>query len=257
MDKLLNAIHKGILKGINEHSVNMLADIDDDITVNNIAVKDINSKTDANTLYNNYFEYVDLGLPSGIKWAKCNVGATHDYLYGQYFSWGETEENKYHFTNSTYKYAEEETIHTTVRGYACDLKTYEMTKYNKEDGLCQLELADDAARTNMQGRWCLPTVKDFNELLEYTAVQWLENYKGRTAGCLFTSKQNGNTLFLPAAGYIEGVGVFSDEETGYYWTADVCPYDDNTAWYLKFIGAHLQMRTHYRIHGCTVRAVLK
>ena len=101
------------------------------------------------------------------------------------------------------------------------------------------------------------SVKDFNELLEHTTVQWLENYKGRTAGCLFTSKQNGNTLFLPAAGYIEGDGVFSDEETGYYWTADVCQYNDNTAWYLKFIGAHLQMRTHYRIHGCTVRAVLK
>ena len=54
MDKLINAIHKGILKGINEHNINMLADIDDDITDNNIAVKDINSKTNVNTLYNNY-----------------------------------------------------------------------------------------------------------------------------------------------------------------------------------------------------------
>lgn len=256
MDKLLSAIHKGILKGINEHSVNILADIDDDISDNTIAVKDINSKTNVDALYHNNFEYVDLGLPSGIKWAKCNVGATHDYLYGYCFSWGETE-YKYRYENSTYKYAEEEIIHTTVRGFACELKSYKMTKYNKDDGLSKLELTDDAARENMQGRWCLPTVKDFNELLEHTTVQWLENYKGRTAGCLFTSKQNGNTLFLPAAGYIEGDGVFSDEETGYYWTADVCPYDDNTAWYLKFIGAHLQMRTHYRIHGCTVRAVLK
>jgi hypothetical protein len=82
MDKLLSAIHKGILKGINEHSVNILADIDDDISDNTIAVKDINSKTNVDTLYHNNFEYVDLGLPSGIKWAKCNVGATHDYLYG-------------------------------------------------------------------------------------------------------------------------------------------------------------------------------
>jgi hypothetical protein len=45
-----------------------------------------------------------------------------------------------------------------------------MTKYNKDDGLSKLELTDDAARENMQGRWCLPTVKDFNELLEHTAV---------------------------------------------------------------------------------------
>lgn len=256
MISLLKVINKGILAHLNEHNINILTDIDGDITDNNIAVKDINSKTNVDELYHNNFEYVDLGLPSGIKWAKCNIGATHDYLYGYYFSWGEIE-HKYNYLNSTYKYAEEEKIHTTVRGYACDLTSYKMTKYNKEDGLSKLELTDDAARENMQGRWCLPTSKDFNELLEYTTVQWQQNYKGRMSGCLFTSKQNGNTLFLPAAGYIEGNGIFSDEETGYYWTAEVCQYDDNTAWYLKFVGPHLQLRTHYRIHGCTIRAVLK
>jgi hypothetical protein len=83
MDKLLNAIHKGILKGINEQSVNILADIDDTFgEIDNITSKNINSKIDSNVLYHNNFEYVDLELPSGIKWAKCNVGATHDYLYG-------------------------------------------------------------------------------------------------------------------------------------------------------------------------------
>ncbi len=257
MDKLLNAIHKGILKGINEQSVNILADIDDTFgEIDNITSKNINSKIDSNVLYHNNFEYVDLELPSGIKWAKCNVGAPHDYIYGYRFSWGETE-HKYRYDNSTYKYAEEEIIHTTVRGFACDLTSYKTTKYTKDDCLCKLELADDAARANMQGRWCLPTVKDFKELLEYTTVQWQQNYKCRGYGCLFTSKQNGNTLFLPAAGYIEGNGIFDDEEMGYYWTADVCPYDDNTAWYLKFVGPHLQLRTHYRMHGFSIRAVLK
>lgn len=256
MISLLKVINKGILAHLNEHNINILADIDDDITDNNIAVKDINSKINVDALYHNNFEYVDLGLPSGIKWAKCNVGATHDYLYGYPFSWGEIE-HKHLYDNSTYKYAEEEIIHTTVRGFACGLKSYKMTKYNKDDGLSNLELTDDAARANMEGKWRIPSVKDFNELLEYTTVQWQQNYKGRMSGCLFTSKQNGNTLFLPAAGYIEGNGVFSDEETGYYWTADVCHHDDNTAWYLKFVASHVQLRTHYRIHGCTIRAVLK
>jgi len=172
MISLLKVINKGILAHLNEHNnINILADIDGDITDNNIAVKDINSNTNVDTLYHNNLEYVDLGLPSGIKWAKCNVGATHDYLYGYLFSWGETE-YKNLYDNSTYKYIEEEIIHTTVRGYACDLKSYKMAKYNKDDGLSKLELVDDAARENMQGRWCLPTVKDFNELLEYTTVQW-------------------------------------------------------------------------------------
>lgn len=255
MVSLLKVINKGILSHLNEHNINILADIDGDITDNNIAVKDINSKTNVSTLYHNNFEYVDLGLPSGIKWAKCNVGAPNDYLYGYLFSWGETEHKDYYIW-CTYKYAEEEIIHTTVRGFACDLKSYKMIKYNKDDGLSKLELADDAARANMQGKWRLPTVKDFNELLEYTTVQWQQR-KDRMSGCLFTSKQNGNTLFLPAAGYIEGNGIFGDEEMGYYWTADVCQHDDDAAWYLKFVGPHLQLRTHNRIHGCAIRAVLK
>ena len=106
--------------------------------------------------YHNGHEYVDLGLPSGIKWATCNVGATTPEEYGDYFAWGETQPKDY-YDWSTYKY--------------CNGDEYSITKYctrstyGTVDIKTTLELSDDAARVNWGGKWRMPTIEEQKELL--------------------------------------------------------------------------------------------
>ena len=104
----------------------------------------------------NGFEYVDLGLPSGTKWAKCNVGAKNETDFGLYFSWGETEGydsiiNTKQFSLKYYKFS----YHYSDSAF---------TKYNETDGKTVLDLEDDAAYVNMGGRWHMPSKEQIKEL---------------------------------------------------------------------------------------------
>lgn len=144
--------------------------------------------------------YVDLGLPSGIKWAPCNIGANSPEDYGDYFAWGETEPKEfYDWTN--YKHGTFENI----------------TKYNLEDGKIVFDPEDDAAATNWEDGWRIPTQDEFNELLNNCSWTWIS--LNGINGCNFVGP-NGNTIFFPAAGSvylgsdIDGVGV-----SGHYITS--------------------------------------
>ena len=130
-------------------------------------------------------EYVDLGL--SVKWARFNVGADAPEDFGDYFAWGETEpKTTYNYQN--YKY----------------WKSYGWAKYCDDgrdaDHQYVLEASDDAATVNWGGTWRMPTKEEFEELMKYenTTKQWtLENH---VLGLRLTSKKNGNSIFLPAAG---------------------------------------------------------
>ena len=99
----------------------------------------------------NDHEYVDLGLPSGLKWATCNVGATAPEEYGNYYAWGEnTPKDNYDW--DTYKL-------TTDGGTT-------FTKYNGTDGKTTLDPEDDAAAVNWGGKWRMPTDDEWTELRE-------------------------------------------------------------------------------------------
>ena len=127
-------------------------------------------------------EYVDLGLPSGLLWATCNVGANRPEDFGDYFAWGEIEiQPKDTYNWSTYKYYGGGNV----------------TKYNRSDGLTTLLPEDDAATVNWGNGWRMPTKVEFQELLNNTAVTWTR--QNGVNGHLFTAA-NGNSLFLPAAG---------------------------------------------------------
>ena len=114
-----------------------------------------NTGSDNATGTENGHDYVDLGLPSGTKWATCNVGATAPEEYGDYFAWGETEP-KTTYNWDTYKW--------------CNGSEDTFTKYNTKssygtvDNKTQLELADDAARANWGGQWRMPTDAEWTEL---------------------------------------------------------------------------------------------
>lgn len=155
---------------------------------------------------------VDLGLPSGKKWANMNVGALDPHRYGGYYAWGEISSNKSNYDWSTYRFGTED----------------DRTKYNSDDGLRVLELADDAAYRYHGSPWRTPTVAEWRELSNssYTTWTWVSRYSLNNmdfCGYIITSKSNGNSIFLPAAGYKEGTHSYDVGTVGYYMTAN-CEY---------------------------------
>ena len=196
-------------------------------------------------------EYVDLGLPSGTKWATCNVGASKPEEYGDYFAWGETT-TKSIYDWSTYKW--------------CNGDEYTMTKYCTRskygyngftDNLTELQPEDDAATANWGSGWKMPSYDQIKELCNgsYTTSEWtqLNGVYGRKV----TSKSNGNSIFLPAAGD-RSVDELSETGLGvYYWSSSLSPDNDNHVYYLGFYSSYSDWWGLYvpRYYGRSVRAV--
>ena len=151
------------------------------------------------------YKYVDLGLPSGLKWAACNVGATVPEGYGSYFAWGETEE-KEDYSWETYKWCNgsEETITKYLAGVT------------EERGV--LELEDDVAHVKWGGGWRMPTISEQKELVnncswEWTTLNDINGYK--------VTGPNGNSIFLPTPASITGTEVIGKGEWGDYWANSI------------------------------------
>ena len=176
----------------------------------------VDCATQGFTLYTNdpdSHEYVDLGLPSGTLWATCNIGADNPEDYGDYFAWGETsgyKSGKTTFNWSTYKYCNGS--YTTMTKY-CN-----KSGYGTVDNKTELELSDDAAYVNWGANWRMPSDDQFTELINssYTTSTWTT--QNGVYGRKITSKSNGNSLFLPAAGYRSGTSLTDAGSYGDYWS---------------------------------------
>ena len=188
------------------------------------------------------YEYVDLGL--SVKWATCNVGASKPEEYGDYFAWGETT-TKSTYNWSTYKY--------------CNGSYNTLTKYNNSssygsvDNKTTLELADDAARANWGGSWRMPTDAEMIEL--HSNCTWTLTTQNGVNGYKVTSKKNGNSIFLPAAGYRGDSSLSHAGSYGFYWSSSLhtgCPY---SACYLYFDSDHVDRYGNNRYYGYSVRPV--
>lgn len=163
---------------------------------------------------------VDLGLASGLLWAKYNIGTTEPTQLGNYYAWGETSPKKKYYSDN-YKYY-------VWKGY--DLKR--ITKYNEEDGKTVLELEDDAARANLGVGYRIPTKADWEELLgdckweAVTATLPIELDPSQKKGIARwkVTGPNGNSIVLPMTGGFkaDGWGVMPDYDT-YYTTANLYP----------------------------------
>ncbi len=188
---------------------------------------------DENTI--NGFEYVDLGLPSGTKWAASNVGAKTAESKGTYFAWGEV-------TESNYTEVECETFNQSASDLA-------------KNGVIQnLKLTSEYdAATHMMGiGWSTPTKKQFEELIANCTWTW----QTKPAGYNIVAK-NGNSIFLPATGYMSGDGNLNYASQGYYWTSEIESNSKQNAYGFEISSKDHNVQSFYRDKGMTIRAVTK
>ena len=200
-------------------------------------------------------EWVDLGLPSGTLWATCNVGATAPEEFGDYFAWGETEPKDYYDTDTYQWYRSgyyDESFNLHEGGY---------TKYCTDhgfdgltDGKTELEPEDDAATVNWGAEARMPSLDQIQELIN--SCTWKSTTRNGVKGNLVTGP-NGNTIFLPGAGYRWDKTLDYVGSSGYYWSRTLCSYYSVDAYYLDFLTypAERYWNNTYRRYGLSVRAV--
>ena len=187
-------------------------------------------------------EYVDLGL--SVKWATCNVGASSPEEYGDYYAWGETE-TKSTYSWSTYKWCkgskETQTKYCTSSSYG--------TVDNKK----VLESSDDVAQVKWGGSWRMPTDAEMTELRENCTWTWTTQ-SGKN-GYKVTSKKNGNSIFLPAAGYRDDSSLGNAGSGGGYWSSSLSTSSPSNAYYVYFNSGDVYRGSYYRYYGRSVRPV--
>ena len=198
-----------------------------------------------NGTYNDH-DYVDLGLPSGLLWATCNVGADNSEDYGGYFAWGETEP-KTVYEWSTYQHCNGN--HDQLTKYCSD-SNYGYNDFT--DNLTILLPEDDGATANWGSGWRIPTYEDWIELFQNTTVTWVT--QNGENGLLFVAS-NGNNLFLPAAGCRLDSDVSSSCNYGNYWSSSLNTGQPDEAWYFCFDSDDHYMNNGLRNYGQSVRPV--
>ena len=190
------------------------------------------------------YEAIDLGLPSGTKWANINVGAESPEGYGDYYAWGEIVPNKASaYTPQNYRF---------YPGNDDD----EYSKYNSTDNKMTLELADDAANVVMGGDWHMPTTAQCAELIDNTTSSWTTNYNGTgVAGMILASNSNGNSIFFPAAGILIDGGSSGQGEEFDAWLSSRI----SSPWRAQVLDGYSDEITLFitnRYRGHSVRGVL-
>lgn len=195
----------------------------------------------------NGHDWVDLGLPSGTKWATCNVGADSPEDYGDYFAWGETTP-KSTYDWSTYKWCN--ASYDTQTKYCTD------SEYGTVDNKTTLELSDDAAYVNWGSSWRMPTKAEQDELTNANYTTWTWTTQNGVNGYKVTSKTNGNSIFLPAAGYRYYSDLINDGSYGYYWSSSLYTDYSDVAYDLNFRSSDVDWDDNSRDLGQSVRSVL-
>jgi hypothetical protein len=197
----------------------------------------------------NHPHMIDLGLPSGTKWACCNVGAKTPAEYGGYFAWGETVP-KSAYLSSNYKWF--------IGGDDHQITKYcSNSDYGTVDNIIGLEPADDAAYVNWGAEWRMPGTAQMNELLDNCTSEWT-NVNG-IGGYIFKSNINNSAVFFPAGGWYNNKGLKGLETDGCYWSRfNAYSSYPNFAFVLAFLYGNMgwiSVATFGRQYGANVRAV--
>jgi hypothetical protein len=196
--------------------------------------------------------YVDLGLPSGTKWATMNVGATSETDYGLYFQWGDTQgytasqvgsgEGQKAFTWNDYKWTED--------GGST------MSKYTGSDGDGKtiLDLEDDAVAVAWGGSWKMPTAEQCQELIDNTNNEWTT--VNNVDGYKFTNKTDSSKyIFIPAAGGAENGSIHDVGSIGFVQSSSLYSSNVNSSSCLSLLSI-VGVYGSYRYGGFSVRGVV-
>ena len=179
------------------------------------------------------YEAVDLGLPSGLLWAKKNIGAATEEDAGLYFQWGDiqgyTAEQvgvDKQFTWDNYKWNEGSSV----------------TKYTNDDGLTILESIDDAATQIIGFNWRMPTADEIREMVDNTDVYFVsstgeeiaDTYTGSTSGRVefpeaeamkgmkfYNKSDRSKYIFVPTSGFVDDKSIVSNKSQGRLWSSSV------------------------------------
>ena len=190
---------------------------------------------------------VDLGL--SVKWASFNVGATAPEEYGDYFAWGETE-SKTDYSWSSYKWCNGD--YNKLTKYCLGDQSYYWNGERTPDGKTVLDPEDDPAITNWGGTWRTPTDAEWTELRHKCTWTWTS--RNGVNGFLITAT-NGNSIFLPAAGYRDGSALKYTGAGGLYWSSSLHPNDSSQAWGITLDSYYVSRVRNDRRFGVSVRPV--
>ncbi len=212
-------------------------------------------------------EIVDLGLPSGLKWASFNLGAAKPEESGDYYAWGETE--PYYSSQDLLSWKPGYEAGYAWASYKwCLGSYYTLTKYNTNssygnsgftDGKTVLDPEDDAAHVNLGGNWRMPTKEEQDELREnctweYTQINGVDGFK--------VEGPNGNSIFLPCSGLLEDTSYrssfFEPESNGYYWSSSLSAEASEDTFYsylLQIYPSGMGCFLSGRYYGYSVRPV--
>ena len=225
---------------------------------------------------NTNYEYVDLGLPSGLLWAKCNIGATNEEESGLYFQWGDTQgytaeqvgdgEGLKAFSSADYK-------------FSIDGSDSNFSKYNASDSKTVLDPEDDAAHVNMGGNWRMPTFEEYKELCLNTdiylvptegeeiqgtvqeqsgsvIINWASQAEGTLKGVKFYKKGDKQTyMFVPASGGASEGSVQDVGQGGGLWSSSLGSSGVQYAWSFGFVADSGLVNYGSRCRGLPVRGV--
>ena len=200
------------------------------------------------TAQNNHY-YVNLGLPSGTRWATCNVGADKPEELGRYFAWGE-KDTKSICSWSNYRFG------VTTKEGEWKLRKYCPKPDYAYNGIVHpfysLIPEDDAATANWGKGWSIPTEKQWEELIQHTTCKWTT--RNGVKGMLFTSS-NGESIFLPAAGENNENGIEAIGSYGIYWSNHCNSDDPMNAILFDFYEGNCWIGSGVRYYGHSIRPV--
>ena len=203
---------------------------------------------------NNGYDYVDLGLPSGTKWATCNVGASKPSDAGLYFQWGDTQGYAADRVGIDKQFASD---WSDYKWYDTDKKTF--TKYTTTGAA--LDLEDDAAHVHMGGSWHMPTPTQISELINTANTTSTWTTQDGVNGRLFTSKKDASkSIFIPAAGYawsssVQDSGTEADVWSSMLGTGNVAGGNVGGK-SLYFDSGYVRLSYYRRHYGFSVRGVI-
>ena len=185
-------------------------------------------------------------------WAKCNIGASKPEEYGDYYAWGETK-TKSNYSWSTYKWANG--TYNKLTKYCPTDKADYWDGTGSPDGKTVLDPEDDVAHVKLGGKWRMPTDAEWTELRNSDNCTWTWTTQNGVYGRKVTSKKNGNSIFLPAAGSRDGTLLYYAGSYGSYWSSSLSAGFPSLAWLVNFYSVNVIRGNDYRYYGQSVRAV--